>query len=132
MRRIALLKPPQLCVIASSAYGIWLNGLFCSPARMEGAILNGSTTVCLGRCRMQRRRFITMMGATTLASSGVVRAQQQARNVRHLGVLLYSTPQKDPQIKVLREGLHDLGYVEGQNISIEYRFAEGKAERLPD
>jgi putative ABC transport system substrate-binding protein len=49
-----------------------------------------------------------------------------------LGVLLYSTPQEDPQAKALQQGLRDLGYIDGQNISIEYRFAEGKAERLPD
>jgi putative ABC transport system substrate-binding protein len=47
-------------------------------------------------------------------------------------VLLYSTRQEDPQAKALQEGLRDLGYIDGQNISIEYRFAEGKAERLPD
>jgi putative ABC transport system substrate-binding protein len=49
-----------------------------------------------------------------------------------LGVLLYSTPQEDPQAKSLQQGLRDLGYIDGQNISIEYRFAEGNAERLPD
>jgi putative ABC transport system substrate-binding protein len=52
--------------------------------------------------------------------------------MRRLGVLLYSTPQEDPQRKALEEGLRDLGYIDGQNISIEYRFAEGKAERLPE
>ena len=49
-----------------------------------------------------------------------------------LGVLLYSTPQQDPQGSALRQGLSDHGYTDGQNISIEYRFAEGKVERLPD
>ena len=49
-----------------------------------------------------------------------------------LGVLLYSTPQDDPQARALEEGLRDLGYIDGPNISIEYRFAEGKVERLPD
>lgn len=49
-----------------------------------------------------------------------------------LGVLLYSTPQEDPQARALEEGLRDLGYIDGQNIAVEYRFAEGKVERLPD
>jgi putative ABC transport system substrate-binding protein len=49
-----------------------------------------------------------------------------------LGVLLYSTPQDDPQARALQDGLRDLGYIDGQNVSIEYRFAEGKVERLPD
>jgi putative ABC transport system substrate-binding protein len=59
------------------------------------------------------------------------RAQQPARTPR-LGVLLYSTQQEDPQARTLEEGLRGLGYINGKNISIEYRFAEGKAERLPD
>ena len=81
---------------------------------------------------MQRREFIAMIVGAAAAWPRMVHAQQQARNIRHLGVLLYSTPQKDPQVKALQEGLHDLGYIEGHNISIEYRFAEGKPERLPD
>jgi putative ABC transport system substrate-binding protein len=48
----------------------------------------------------------------------------------HLGVLLFSTPQADPQVDALRGGLRDLGYVEGQNLAIEYRYAEGRPERL--
>jgi len=57
---------------------------------------------------------------------------QQAGKVARVGVLLYSTPQADPNISSFRQALRDLGYVEGQNLSIEYRFAEGKPERLPD
>jgi putative ABC transport system substrate-binding protein len=49
-----------------------------------------------------------------------------------LGVLLYSTPQEDAQARALQEGLRELGYIDGRNISIEYRFAEGRPERLPD
>src|SRR3954452_13380323 len=51
--------------------------------------------------------------------------------MRRLGILLYSSPQEDPQVKVLQESLRELGYIEGHNISIEYRFAERKPERLP-
>jgi putative ABC transport system substrate-binding protein len=47
-------------------------------------------------------------------------------------VLLYSTPQNDPQATTLQQGLRDHGYIDGQNISVEYRFAEGRAERLPE
>jgi putative ABC transport system substrate-binding protein len=79
---------------------------------------------------MQRRAFISILGAAA-AWPVTARTQQAARTPR-LGVLLYSTPQEDPQAKALQQGLRDLGYIDGQNISIEYRFAEGKAERLPD
>jgi putative tryptophan/tyrosine transport system substrate-binding protein len=79
---------------------------------------------------MRRRTFIAVLGAVT-AWPVATRAQQAARKPR-LGVLLYSTPEEDAQAKALREGLRELGYVDGQNISIEYRFAEGKPERLAD
>jgi putative tryptophan/tyrosine transport system substrate-binding protein len=79
---------------------------------------------------MQRRTFLSVLGAAAAWPVAAL-AQQMARMPR-LGVLLYSTRQEDPQAKVLQEGLRDLGYIDGQNISIEYRFAEGKAERLPE
>jgi len=79
---------------------------------------------------MQRRTFIAILGGAA-AWPVSARAQKTARMPR-LGVLLYSTPQDDPQARALEEGLRDLGYIDGQNISIEYRFAEGKVERLPD
>jgi putative ABC transport system substrate-binding protein len=79
---------------------------------------------------MRRREFITLFGSAAVWPFAA-RAQQSARMPR-LGVLLYSTPQEDPQAKSLQQGLRDLGYIDGQNISIEYRFAEGNAERLSD
>ena len=74
---------------------------------------------------MRRREFITLFGSAAVWPFAA-RAQQSARMPR-LGVLLYSTPQEDPQAKSLQQGLRDLGYIDGQNISIEYRFAEGNA-----
>jgi ABC-type uncharacterized transport system substrate-binding protein len=49
--------------------------------------------------------------------------------VYHLGIL---APQPWPPFEVFRHELHDLGYVEGQNLIIEYRWAEGQYERLPE
>jgi len=80
---------------------------------------------------MQRREFMAIIGTAAAAWPLVARAQQPAKKPR-LGVLLYSTPEEDAQAKVLREGLRELGYLDGQNISIEYRFAEGRPERLAD
>ena len=80
---------------------------------------------------MQRREFISLVGGTALAWPLGARAQQSVKRHR-LGVLLYSTPQADPQMKSLSRGLRDLGYIDGQNLAIEYRYAEGKPERLPD
>jgi putative tryptophan/tyrosine transport system substrate-binding protein len=80
---------------------------------------------------LQRREFMAIIGTAAAAWPLVARAQQPAKKPR-LGVLLYSTPEEDAQAKALREGLRELGYVDGQNISVEYRFAEGRPERLGD
>lgn len=79
---------------------------------------------------MRRRTFITILGAAA-AWPAAARAQQPAR-IPRLGVLLYSTREEDPQARTLQQGLRDLGYIDGKNISIEYRFADRKPERLPD
>jgi putative tryptophan/tyrosine transport system substrate-binding protein len=79
---------------------------------------------------MRRREFITLVGGAVAAVPVAMRAQRPAR-IPHLGILLYSTPQDDPQTGALQQGLRDLGYIDRQNIAIEYRFAEGNAERLP-
>ena len=80
---------------------------------------------------MRRREFITLLGGAAAAWPLAARAQQAARLPR-LGVLLLSTPQADPQMETARRALRDLGYVEGHNLAIEYRYAEGRPERLPD
>jgi putative tryptophan/tyrosine transport system substrate-binding protein len=79
---------------------------------------------------MRRRDLIWLLGAAA-AWPLAARAQQGAKSPR-LGVLLLSTPQADPQMETARRALRDLGYVEGHNLAIEYRYAEGRPERLPD
>jgi putative ABC transport system substrate-binding protein len=79
---------------------------------------------------MRRRKFITVLGG---AAAWPLAAQaQQLPKVARLGVLLFSTPQADPQMKAIHIRLRELGYIEGQNIVVIYRFGEGKYERLPD
>ncbi len=80
---------------------------------------------------MRRRDFIEVITGAIVAWPLGAHAQQKPAIAR-LGVLLYSTPQADPQMKFVLQGLLDLGYLEGRNIVIEYRFAEGKPERLPE
>src|SRR3954463_9613516 len=79
---------------------------------------------------MLRREFIALVGGAVVAVP-IARAQQLAR-IPHLGVLLFSTRQADPQIKFVLHGLRDLGYLEGRNIVIEYRFAEGEPGLLSE
>lgn len=77
---------------------------------------------------MKRRDVIGILGGAALMSSLGARAQRPG--VPRIGILLFNSPETDP-IAPLLEGLQALGYVDGKTLAIEYRFAEGKAERLP-
>src|SRR6266487_5369694 len=80
---------------------------------------------------MKRREFITLLGGTVAAWPLAARAQQ-AGKVYRIGFLGNSTAALEANlVGPFREGLRDLGYVEGQNILIEYRWAEGEYERFP-
>ena len=78
---------------------------------------------------MKRRAFIAALGST--AAWPLVAQAQQRTKVPRLGVLLFSTPENDPNMEAVRRGLRELGYAEGRDIIIFYRYAEGKPERLP-
>jgi putative ABC transport system substrate-binding protein len=80
---------------------------------------------------MRRREFITLLGGATLAWPLAARAQQSGKMPR-IGVLAAGVPTTYvSRYEAFRHGLRELGYVEGQNIAIEYRYGEGKYERLP-
>lgn len=70
-----------------------------------------------------------LAGGLLLAIALDAQGQSQGRTYR-LGVLLYSTPTADPSVPVFREALRAAGYVEGRNLALEFRYAEGKPERL--
>jgi putative ABC transport system substrate-binding protein len=55
----------------------------------------------------------------------------QPARVPRLGILLFSSPTHDPNLAAFHRGLSALGYVPDENLTIEYRYAEGKPERLP-
>ena len=76
--------------------------------------------------------MLTAAAWPALAWTGSVRAQAPAK-VRRIGFLSPFLPSDDaPLLLAFRLGLRDLGWLEGKNISIEYRYAEGKSDRLPD
>ena len=78
---------------------------------------------------MQRREFITLLGGVAAAWPLVARAQQGKRIAR-IGVLLFGSPDNDPNLPAFLRGLQELGYVEPKSVVIEYRYAEGKPDRL--
>ena len=79
---------------------------------------------------MNRRRYMGAMGGALL-SLRFPAAKAQGGNVPRLGILLFKSPHMEP-IGPLLQGLDTMGYVDGKTITIDYRFAEGKHERLPD
>jgi putative ABC transport system substrate-binding protein len=80
---------------------------------------------------MRRREFIGSLIGTAVAWPLAVRAQQPKMPVvGFLGAV--STSDYARQVEALRAGLRDFGYADGKNIAIEYRWAEGNYDRLPD
>jgi len=78
-----------------------------------------------------RRKLLFALGAGAFASPQISFAQQELRKTSRIGFLTRKTDASvSTQIDAFRQGLRDLGWVEGKSISIEYRDAEGQADRL--
>src|SRR5262245_37898532 len=78
---------------------------------------------------VRRREFITLLGGAAVGSSLAASAQTQPK-IPRVGYLLSAAPTTG--LAAFRQGLRELGYVEGQTIVLEVRWAEGRFERLPE
>jgi putative ABC transport system substrate-binding protein len=82
---------------------------------------------------MKKHARPAILVAVVLLAVGVTAQAQQPAGIPRIGILITPSGSVFPaRVEAFRQRLRQLGYVEGKNILIEYRYAEGKSERLPD
>ena len=81
---------------------------------------------------IRRRQFITLLGGGAAASWPLAARAQQAGRLPTIGYLGSSTPTGTPYYAAFVQRLHELGWIEGRTVAIEYRWAEGHSERYAE
>jgi putative ABC transport system substrate-binding protein len=82
---------------------------------------------------MKKAALLSILVVAVQLAVGVIAEAQQPKKVFRIGILSSGSPSSSKEVvEPLQQGLRDLGYIEGQNITIEHRYADGMAERLPN
>ena len=82
---------------------------------------------------MRKARVLSILFVLVLLVVAVLAEAQQPKRIPQIGILIAASASSySARLEAFRQRLRELGYVEGKNIFIEYRYAEGKLERLPD
>jgi putative ABC transport system substrate-binding protein len=83
-------------------------------------------------CAVKKARVLSILFVVVLPAVSVITEAQQPKKVARIGFLAaVSHSANSARFEAFRQGLRELGYVEGKNIVIEWRYAEGKLDRLP-
>src|SRR6266542_4390519 len=84
-------------------------------------------------CVMKKVGWSSILFVVVLLAVAGIAEPQQLTKIPRIGFLGATSPAAlAARVQAFRQGLHELGYVEGKNIVLEYRWAEGRNERLPD
>ena len=82
---------------------------------------------------MKRREFITLLGGVAAATMPLAARAQQDESIPRIGILWPGTSlPAPPRMEAFRQGLRDLGFIDGQNVIIELRYAQGGLQQLPE
>src|SRR5687767_7024397 len=86
-----------------------------------------------GVCAMRKARVLSILLVVVLLAVAVIAEAQQPKKVPRLGYLSNTDAATDSaRAERIRLALRELGYIEGQNIAIEYRYADGRSNRAPE
>src|SRR6266508_3969695 len=84
-------------------------------------------------CVMRKSGVLSILVALAVRAVGVIADAQQPKKVPRIGYLSSADPASESaRSEPFQLALHELGYIDGQNIAIEYRYAEGRPERAPE